>query len=914
MLTEYEIDILGISETWLKPNFQICVPPNYSILRNDRLLHAGGVAFLYKNNLKVRTIDIDASSWKLPTSIELLCCTFQLDYNKSFVVAVLYRTQHEENDLKNLDSLFAFLITLNKNFYLIGDLNFNLLCKPENVRLFSLCCRLKNIMHNYSLVQCVAEPTRLDSLLDLVITNDSKHESFNLNVRDNFVSDHRITVFYLSHSTKKGKYKLITYRDFRSIDMLQLNDMVNMTVFFDYDMDNINTCFEQLLQNIRRIFDFLAPVKTIKVKETQYHIPISDRCKRLMRDAEWHYKRGKSTGFQFHFDLHKSIKNEIKACTAKDSKIHFSECIKKRGVWDTMSSVFNLNFKKNGSCDYDKLCPENLNIFYANIPFPDNIKPYNTLLSDSCSDLSETSLFYPTTFHEIDLLSAWKSIKKKQSNAIDMTLTSKRMVNILMSFPNFKHSLLHFCNLSFFKGEIPDILKITRIVPIPKCKDSSEFKHFRPISISPFFMTLLERLYFKKLNVYVNDRNFLSPCQFGCRKGYSTEHAMIALTDNVKKSLDSNKVCAIVSIDLRNAFPSVHREKLLDKVKNKYGISDLWLRNYLSNRKHYVDILGQFSKTTDSLIGLPQGSVLGPSLFTYYINDLPEVTTNAFIQIFVDDTNLLFFGSPNNLDLLHDEINADMVKVNDWINDNALAVNSDKTKLMLIGTKSRVKSLSDFSFIFNSIVIQNSNELKCLGLTIDNTLSWEAHINNIARACHYRISSLFKIRDFIPDEYRKLLASTLVLPLMNYMSCLWCSAKDKYINVFEKVLRSLARFVSGRRKYDSVSHVITLEYEWLFPKELGEYKILCVFYSLTQIYLIDFFKNYFVQNNSTHKYETSSAANYHFNYLPRQAIGYTCFHYSSIRLWNSLPKLIKESVSLAVFKRELKKYLLSKQT
>jgi hypothetical protein len=274
---------------------------------------------------------------------------------------------------------------------------------------------------------------------------------------------------------------------------------------------------------------------------------------------------------------------------------------------------------------------------------------------------------------------------------------------------------------------------------------------------------------------------------------------------------------------------------------------------------------------------------------------------------------VLFFGSPNDLDLLQDDIDADMVKVNDWINDNALAVNSDKTKLMLFGAKSKVRSLSDFSFTFNSIVIQNSTELKCLGLTIDNTLSWEAHINNISRACHYRISSLFKIRDFIPVEYRKLLASTLVLPLMNYMSCLWYSAKDKYINIFEKVLRSLARFVSGRRKYDSVSHVITLEYEWLFPKELGEYKILCMFYNLTKIYLIDFFKDYFVLNSATHKYETSSATNYHCTYLPRQSIGYTCFHYSSIRLWNSLPKLLKDSPSLAVFKLELKKLLLSKQ-
>ena len=144
-------------------------------------------------------------------------------------------------------------------------------------------------------------------------------------------------------------------------------------------------------------------------------------------------------------------------------------------------------------------------------------------------------------------------------------------------------------------------------------------------------MTLLERLYFTKLNVFVNERKFLSKSQFGCRKGISTEHAIIALIDNVKKHLDANKVCAIISIDLRDAFPSVHREKLLDKSKTKYNISDMWLRNYLYNRRHFVDIMGKFSNYTDSLIGLPQGSVLGPAFFTFFINDLPEVISNSVI-------------------------------------------------------------------------------------------------------------------------------------------------------------------------------------------------------------------------------------------------------------------------------------------
>jgi hypothetical protein len=126
-------------------------------------------------------------------------------------------------------------------------------------------------------------------------------------------------------------------------------------------------------------------------------------------------------------------------------------------------------------------------------------------------------------------------------------------------------------------------------------------------------------------------------------------------------------------------------------------------------------------------------------------------------------------------------------------------------------------------------------------------------------------------------------------------------------------MRTLARFVSGVRKYDSVAGIICNEFEWLFPKELGEFKILCIFYNLTNCFSIDFFNEYFVRNIHVHRYPTSSAMNFNCNFLPRQNIGYTSFHFTAISLWNSLPIEIKEASSLKVFKARLKRHLLDKQ-
>jgi hypothetical protein len=287
--------------------------------------------------------------------------------------------------------------------------------------------------------------------------------------------------------------------------------------------------------------------------------------------------------------------------------------------------------------------------------------------------------------------------------------------------------------------------------------------------------------------------------------------------------------------------------------------------------------------------------------------------SKALVQLYVDDTNLLFEGNINDLDSLRNDINDDMSSVNQWMILNNMYLHDGKTKVIMISSKARRRAVCDFSFIFNGIVIENSDTIKCLGLTIDCTLSWENHVNNIAKACNYRINSLYKIRENIPTDYRKLLASTLVLPLINYMSAIWCSASAKVLHVLEKVMRTLARFVSGVRKYDSVAGIICNEFEWLFPKELGEFKILCIFYNLTNCFSIDFFNEYFVRNIHVHRYPTSSAMNFNCNFLPRQNIGYTSFHFTAISLWNSLPIEIKEASSLKVFKARLKRHLLDKQ-
>ena len=144
----------------------------------------------------------------------------------------------------------------------------------------------------------------------------------------------------------------------------------------------------------------------------------------------------------------------------------------------------------------------------------------------------------------------------------------------------------------------------------------------------------------------LSENNIIYDLQFGFRQNFSTAHALINLTENIRQALDEGYTGCGIFVDLQKAFDTVDHEILLSKL-NHYGIcgvSNDWFRSYLSDRQQYVSISGYDSGLTKLNCGVPQGSVLGPLLFLLYINDLNQVIKFCKVHHFVDDTNLLYLG------------------------------------------------------------------------------------------------------------------------------------------------------------------------------------------------------------------------------------------------------------------------------
>ena len=218
---------------------------------------------------------------------------------------------------------------------------------------------------------------------------------------------------------------------------------------------------------------------------------------------------------------------------------------------------------------------------------------------------------------EIELKSIIKSLDSKKAsgpNSIDTNILHLLIEEIC-------NPLCKIFNLSFSTGQHPDIFKIAKTIPIFKKGSRLMVSNYRPISLLSNLNKILEKLMFSRVYKFLDDYQCIYSLQFGFRSKHSTNHALIDITENIRKALDNKSFACGIFVDLQKAFDTVNHNILLKKL-DYYGIRGTvndWFASYLNNRSQFVSLLGFHSETKIIKHGVPQGSVLGPLLFLIYI-------------------------------------------------------------------------------------------------------------------------------------------------------------------------------------------------------------------------------------------------------------------------------------------------------
>ena len=381
----------------------------------------------------------------------------------------------------------------------------------------------------------------------------------------------------------------------------------------------------------------------------------------------------------------------------------------------------------------------------------------------------------------------------------------------------FAHILTKIFTLSYNTGNFPSTWKCANVQPVPKKGDKTDPRNYRPISIISVMSKVFEKYVNDHIVRYLEDNKIISDTQYGFRQKRSTGDLLNYVSHLWSLAIDNYGETFAIALDISKAFDMVWHENLLLKLET-YGFNSdtiRWIRSFLNNRQISVVVDGFSSAPKLINAGVPQGSVLSPTLFLLYINDLLEQTINK-INSYADDTNLQ--GSHSSLkprsrkdlnsdrSVVIDSINSDLRTIFEWGEKNLVRFNSSKTQLCTISLR---RLENPHSININGNRVKEYEKVRLLGVDVCSNLKWNEHITQLATNAAKKLGFLNRCRKFFTSRQILQIYKSFIRPCMEYCSQVWGGAAETTLKMLDSVQKRAIRVIRNPQlttELDTLKH------------------------------------------------------------------------------------------------------------
>lgn len=746
------LKFLCFSEMWLDdesnidfihfPNFTNCVS-----FTRSRFIH-GGVGIWHRRDMNVTPVDV--SMFCVEKQVEFCCCLWRPDRHTSVYILNCYRPPTKKTDIlstfyANLDAVLEKIYRIGAVIVLGGDFNLDPIRDEKEYD------KMYSILRTYDFGGSVVDqPTRGRYQLDHVFLKISRECEITCEVDRSPISDHCAVLLTVDifASGFSGSSSQTSFKRRYTPDNIKLLVSLLENEPWDgvYGENGINESYQKFADTVKFYFDSVFPLRRVVAKNSE-KLWCTDAVRQSsVRLKDLFILKSRYPIFSDHYK--RARKSHL--CLIRETKRtfyqRFIETSSNRSVaaWKVVNTLTNrrkaqsnLIIETDGVEESDPVAiADAFNNFFKREPVEIlhriNARHFNGAdgpVKPRWCDLPSVFL-RPVSVDEVRSILRHKIKAGKTPGPDEIPPFILKALSDQLSAP-----LSYLINLSFQSGQFPEQLKTNCVLPLHKRGSVREISNYRPIAISSCFSKVFEYAYMGILMDYLNSHAILSENQHGFRGGRSTETALFQFYNRLVEFLDAGECPVGVFCDLSRAFDCVCHKKLLTSLES-YGVRGIarsWIESFLSNRSQYVSLnhkVGGVLTTSRSQkvfidVGVPQGSVLGPTLFLLYINEIDNALTDQHVTItmYADDTS--FLVSSADAEAVRDYSRNVLIRAANWFGNSSLFLNEGKTGIVQF--RPHQKQLSGFCFEGDAWSVESVNSVKFLGLRFDEGLTFRAH-------------------------------------------------------------------------------------------------------------------------------------------------------------------------------------------